>query len=114
MHQNGGKLDVIISGCGGSHETAHGAWKNCWILFDSNGASFFESVELKRDIPFVRYPEKHNYLTRLSTLVLSLKGVSGLSNQFDFYTVLDRPYDSLPFLKNLGRSRRDYDFESGI
>lgn len=93
MNQNGGTLDVIIARYGGRHAAAHGAWKKRWIVFDRNGASFFESVELKRDIRYVCYPEKHQQFTRLSTLVLLLKGVSGLLNQFDFYKVLDRPYD---------------------
>lgn len=54
-----------------------------------------------RDMPCVRGLKERLYIARLSTLVVSLKGVTGFSNQMDVYTVLRRLFDVLPSLENL-------------
>lgn len=58
---------------------------------------------MELDIPYARCPEEREYGARLSNLVVLLKSVNVRSSQVDVYKVLDKLYDVLPFLENLGR-----------
>lgn len=60
---------------------------------------------------YVPCAEKREITALLSTPIVSLKSVSGLSNQVHVYTNLVRPYNALSILKSLGRFGRDCDFE---
>lgn len=59
-------------------------------MFDRNGALFVGFVEVQLNTPYVRCPVERVYVSLLSTLVGSLKAISGLSDQVDVYTVFDR------------------------
>lgn len=53
-------------------------------------------------MPYIRCAEQTKYARHLSTPVVSLEEVCGLFNRVGDYTLLDRPYDVLPSLENLG------------
>lgn len=88
-----------------------GAWRKRWLVFNRNGASFVRSGEVRLDMPCFRCPKEGQYVVHLSTLVSLLDSAGDLTNQVNVITVFDLPYDFLSFLENLGRWRRDCDFE---
>lgn len=55
------------------------------------------------DVLYVRRLQESRNVLRLSSFILLLKIVSGLSNQVDAYTSLDLLCLVPPFLKNFGR-----------
>lgn len=111
MHEDGDKLDFIVAHNDKRHDTTHGAWKERRLVFDRNGASIPGLGELQRDTPYARCLEEQKYVACLCTLVVSPKGVTDLSNRFHASTVLDWPYDVLPFLVSSSRCGRDCNFE---
>lgn len=114
MHQDGDRLRLVDARYGGRHDTALVGLKKRWLLFNRNRASFLGSDKLLLHIPYVCYLEKREYVARFSTLVVLLKGIRDFPNQVSLHTVLDRAYDGLPFLSNLGRWWNDLDFERRV
>lgn len=51
------------------------------------GASFLASNDVRLDMSYVRCPKGREYVARLWTLVVSMKGANGLSDQVDVYPV---------------------------
>lgn len=84
MHQKGRRIDFIDARYGERHYTAFGAWKNRCQLFERNWDLFLASREVQLNMPYARLPEERDYVVRLSILVVSLKGISGSSDQIDF------------------------------
>lgn len=80
-------------------------------MFSQNEALFSAFGELQLDMPHARCLEERECAARLSTLFVLLKNVSDSSNLVDTCTVLYWPNIVVPFINNLGRLRRDHDFE---
>lgn len=111
MHIDAHRPDFVDARYAEKHHHTFGACKKRLQIFDRNGSSFLGSNEVRLDMPYVPCPEKREYDARLSTLVVLLKSVCGSSDQVHIFTVMDRPYNELIFLKNLSRSVCDCEFE---
>lgn len=107
MNQDNDNLDFVDARFDGRHDNDLLRWMKRSLVLDRNMTLFLESDEVELDMPSVCCFEEHEYAARLSTLVVYLKSVSGLSDQVNVCTVSDWPYDVFPFLDNSGRWRRN-------
>lgn len=107
-HQGSDRPDYVLALFGGRHDSVIGTEQRRWIVFHCNWASFLESGEMQIDMPLVDMSlvctlEERPHIAHLLTLVDSPKVVGGLSHQVKISTVLEKPFDIWPSLKNLGR-----------
>lgn len=68
MHRDGETLDFTDTRFGGKHDTALGAWRKRFQVFERNDVSFAASSYVLIDMPCIRCPEEPGYVTRLSAL----------------------------------------------
>lgn len=93
-------------------KVTRGPWELRWIRFEHKREWPLGSSDVQLDIPYVRCPEEREYVPRLSTHVVLMKVGSGLPNQVNVYTGLDRLYKTLLFHESLGGRWHGCDFES--
>lgn len=101
LHRDTDRLESIDARYSEGHGTTLAAWKKRCVVLDRNGAFFQGSSKLQLDMPYVPCPEEREKVACLSTLIVSLKVISGLSDQDEFYTGLHGPHDTSRFLKVL-------------
>lgn len=88
MQQDGGRLNFSSESFRLMLATALGARnKMLCIMFEQNGALFPRSVEEQLDMKYVWCFKKREYIARLSSLVVLLKGASQFPDQVNLYTV---------------------------
>lgn len=102
MRQTGDRLQFVDVHYSAKLGTMPGALKKLRLLFGRTVSTFTASGEVQLDMTYIKCPSAREHVARLSTPLVLLKGVSGLSDQMDVFTALMRLYDVTPFLENIG------------
>lgn len=114
MHHESDNLDLTDARYDERPDTTLGPCMKRWLAFDRNGSELFRLDELQLHMQYVRCVEKCEWIVRLSTLVVLMKGVSDLWNQAHAYRALNWRNDVLHFMSKLTAWERDCYFIRGM
>lgn len=107
MHHDEGRIVIIYARIGGCHDIALEQWYKRRRVFSRNRALLAKVDVNLLDISYIRCLEEVGYVERLQHLAVLLRSSPTPLDNIRGFKVLYRPYDKLPFLRDLLKWGRD-------